>query len=1217
LRTILAIVLAGLLAPAVPAAGGELSPGLERLLAATAPAAPVRVLVVMREQADLAALDADLRAAKAGRRDRHRRVVETLQATAARGQAGLAADLAAAKAGGRVLGAAPHWLVSSFVVTATPEVIREIARRPDVERIEADLVIELVEPFAADEPPVLDKSAGVGLVPGVAAVGAPRVWRELGIDGTGVVVGILDTGVDGTHPALAGNWRGRYAPAEECWFDGAGLGDATPIDRHYHGTHVMGTVAGLAPGDTIGVAPGALWIAANVVNNPSGQEAFDNAVIASLEFMTDPDGDPATGDDVPVVVHNSWGVSEIFGDYLGCDSRWWDAIDAVETAGIVLTWAAGNEGPTAGTVRSPANRASTALNAFSVGSTALREPFAVSRFSSRGPSDCGGVFAVKPEVAAPGETILSARPGGGYQVLSGTSMAGPHVAGIVALMRAASPDADVVSIKQALIDTARDLGAVGDDNDTGAGLVDAWAAVTAVMAGVGEVTGTVRDAAGGQPVAGAEVRLDGSWFRTVTGPDGAFRLVLPAGPASFTATAFGYEPGRIDLEVPDGGAVGGDIVLVLRPLTTVSGRVTDPEGLPVAAATVTAEDTPLPPAATGADGRYALDVPAGADLVYGLRAAGPGFGSAFRSVTAGGPVTVDFMLPPRAIEDFESGGFGAMPWRHEGDAPWTIEEGGAWQGSFSARSGGVGHLGLSRLAMDIDVLEEADVVFRVRVSSEERYDALRFYVDGVLRASWSGERAWSTEAFALAAGPRRLTWSWEKDGSVSAGEDAAWLDVIEFPAQAETPRPVLAADREELASALAPGDAGTAEIVITNTGNADLHLAVGVGAPPLPAAAAAVPTAAPAKGAADLRAAVPRTAESGGPDGFGHAWRSSSHPFGPEFAWPDLGAAAAALALDDDDVSGPLDLGFAFPFYGQSFTEVHVGSNGYLAFAADEPVWTNGGLPDGLPPAGMIAPLWDDLAPDLGGTVEAAALGDRFVVRFTDVPHYGAPSVRESFAAVLLPDGAIEFHYLSVGADAGGTVGIESPAEDDGLLVAFNAAGALADSLAIRFESVEPPSWLAVDPAAAVVPPGGSVTVTASLDAAGLAAGLHRSFLEIAGDDPDRPLVTVPVALTVGGSGPEGPPPPRVTFAGAVPNPFNPGTDLHFALPAPGRVELDLYDLAGRRVRRLLAGEFPAGGHVAAWDGRDDRGRRLASGTYLARLSVDGQVQTRAMTLLR
>ncbi len=179
--------------------------------------------------------------------------------------------------------------------------------------------------------------------PGVLAIEADRVWNELGITGTGAIVANMDTGVDALHPALSARWRGNFAPAAHCWRDAAGFGDPTPEDHLGHGTHVMGTICGLGPNDAIGVAPGALWIADNTLNQGTGG-AFDSDVTTGLQWFSDPDGNSSTDDDVPDVVQNSWGVNELFAGYVDCDSRWWAAIDNCEVAGVVLTYSAGGDG---------------------------------------------------------------------------------------------------------------------------------------------------------------------------------------------------------------------------------------------------------------------------------------------------------------------------------------------------------------------------------------------------------------------------------------------------------------------------------------------------------------------------------------------------------------------------------------------------------------------------------------------------------------------------------------------------------------------------------------------------------------------------------------------------------------------------------------------------------------------------------------------------------
>jgi subtilisin family serine protease len=502
---------------------GVVAPGLESQMQSLSGDDEVKVLVVLRDQADINSMNRQLHESRASRQQRHETVLGALQETARRSQNALTDYLQAQQRGGGIRGYTPHWLINAVVVVGTVDAVRELALRDDVEVIERDLQVELIQPIQSEKATPPGGYRAIGMAPGVDAIQAPRVWRELGIDGTGVVVGIIDTGVDGTHPALSARWRGLFADPAACWLDNSGQGTPNfPVDNHYHGTHVMGTVTGQAVGDTIGVAPGALWIAANTINQGVGSE-FDNDVIASLEWMADPDGNPLTTDDVPCVVQNSWGVYSGLG-YADCFSYWWAAMDNCEAAGVVLTWSAGNEGPGSQTLRSPADRADSPYNAFSVGSTQNYAPFEISDFSSRGPSACGGEFAMKPEVSAPGSNIYSAQPGGGYQYLSGTSMAGPHVAGVVALMCAANPNLDVETIKLILMETAMDLGVAGEDNTYGYGFINAYEAVLAVMGGLGTVSGTVTDITTGLPLAGVRIGVVGRPVNRVTGADGYFEL---------------------------------------------------------------------------------------------------------------------------------------------------------------------------------------------------------------------------------------------------------------------------------------------------------------------------------------------------------------------------------------------------------------------------------------------------------------------------------------------------------------------------------------------------------------------------------------------------------------------------------------------------------------------------------------------------------------------
>src|SRR5690606_28828503 len=164
-----------------------------------------------------------------------------------------------------------------------------------------------------------------------------------------------------------------------------------------------------------------------------------------------------------------------------CDAGFWQAIDVAEAAGVVVIFAAGNEGSRgAQSLRTPADRATTPWNCFSVG--ALRPgSTAIASFSSRGPSGCVG-NPIKPEVCAQGESVRSSIRGGGYGVMSGTSMAAPHVSGAVALLREVDPNLTADQVKQLLFDTADDLGTPGEDNTFGAGRINLESAYNALRA---------------------------------------------------------------------------------------------------------------------------------------------------------------------------------------------------------------------------------------------------------------------------------------------------------------------------------------------------------------------------------------------------------------------------------------------------------------------------------------------------------------------------------------------------------------------------------------------------------------------------------------------------------------------------------------------------------------------------------------------------------------
>lgn len=351
----------------------------------------------------------------------------------------------------------PLWLANGIATTVPTALLVELAQWPGIERVRLDAVLRA---------PTIDYGAATLSEWNLQAVRAPQVW-ELGYRGQGVTVAILDSGVDGSHPDL----RAQYRGGGNSWFDPYGE-HAAPYDAFGHGTAVAGIVLGRnGSGSVLGVAPDAQWIAAKIFDD--NNQATFSAIHQAFQWLLDPDGDPATND-APDVVNASWGL--IGG--AACSMEFERDVQALKAADIAIVFSAGNDGPGSATTLSPGNNP----GVLSVG--AVDSDNQVALFSSRGPSACGG--AIDPELVAPGVSLFTADTSfglgnGAYAFVSGTSFAAPHVTGAMALLRSARLDLGVAEFETIVRDTARDLGSIGQDNDTGSGLLDVFAALGRVL----------------------------------------------------------------------------------------------------------------------------------------------------------------------------------------------------------------------------------------------------------------------------------------------------------------------------------------------------------------------------------------------------------------------------------------------------------------------------------------------------------------------------------------------------------------------------------------------------------------------------------------------------------------------------------------------------------------------------------------------------------------
>lgn len=606
----------------------------------------VTFLVHLKEKAPLEAVSL----AELSVQARRQMVVTTLQSTAESSQASLRAYLSQQEAQGRVVSHTPYWIFNGLAVTGNRETLIELAARPEVKLIRADRKRYLTNLSPTPWPPSPLRSGegkgggGWGEVNyyspasspvewNIARIRADLVWNALGIDGSGVVVANMDTGVDWQHPALLTRYRG-YSPKglhvhPGNWFCATDEGYSYPGDGNGHGTHTMGTIVG---DGGIGVAPGARWIAAKIFHNQG--YAYDSWIHAGFQWLLDPDGDPAT-DDAPDVVNNSWG------DDNGADQTFLPDVQALRAANILPVFSAGNAGPYGGTVGSPASFS----ESFAVGATDTDD--VIASFSSRGPSPWG---ETKPDVAAPGTNVRSSAPGGGYAEKQGTSMAAPHVTGLAALLFQAQPGLSLSAAEQAMTSNAVPLGDPIPNNDYGRGRIDAYNAVLSVSS-AGVLSGMVRDAAVGIPINGATVtavnRDTGLSAQTTTAADGSYALGLAPGRYDATAEAFGYDPlTEWAIDIVTGTTTTQDFSLTAKPTGTLTGQVTqEGTGAPLAA-TVTVLNTPAVAITTDpATGFYTTLLPAG---TYALKATSPGHRVGHASavtVTEASTVTQDFVLP--------------------------------------------------------------------------------------------------------------------------------------------------------------------------------------------------------------------------------------------------------------------------------------------------------------------------------------------------------------------------------------------------------------------------------------------------------------------------------------------------------------------------------------------------------------------------------------------
>ncbi|MFI6938462.1 S8 family serine peptidase [Streptomyces sp. NPDC050418] len=552
-------------------------------------------------------------------------VVDALKKTASESQAKVRAELDDAGAVYETFWASNAIKVSN----GSEKLAQKFAAHAEVDGLYA--------PVAYKEPEVTkgDAQNTVNSVEwGIANINADDVWSQYGVKGEGITVANIDSGVQFDHPALVNSYRGNNGDGtfshDYNWFDAAGACQGAPCDTDDHGTHTMGTMAGGDGDNQIGVAPGVKWIAAN------GCCPSDAALITSGQWMLEPRDLAGQNPDVskrPNIINNSWGSR------LPSNDPFMEDVTLAWTAsGIFGTFSNGNSGPGCQTSGSPGSLASN----YSVGAYDVNNNIA--SFSARGTGQNG---EIKPNIAAPGVNVRSSIRGGAYASFNGTSMASPHLAGVIALLWSAAPTlaGDVEATRALLNDSATDradsqCGGTADDNNVfGEGRLDALALLDAAPIGdTGTLSGKVTDAATGNPVANATITLTGPAERTLTsGADGTFSSLLPAGSYQATVSMFGYETKTVPAEITKNQTTTLDVALTAKASVTVSGAVTDGSGhgWPLYAKVSVAGASGVSDYTTPANGRYSFQLPAGDTYSVKVEPQYPGYETVTQEVVVG------------------------------------------------------------------------------------------------------------------------------------------------------------------------------------------------------------------------------------------------------------------------------------------------------------------------------------------------------------------------------------------------------------------------------------------------------------------------------------------------------------------------------------------------------------------------------------------------------
>ena len=704
------------------------------------------------------------------KQDKRDHVTSTLKEFSARTQADLISQLNELESVSKVRKIKSIWLVNIVNCEITKSAIETLSLRSDILSIDYDEERNILLA------PTIDKDSnesihemrdGREITWNVIKVNADDVWAQ-GYYGAGITVAVLDTGVNYNHTDLNDHlWTHPDYPNHGYDFIN---GDNNPMDDHGHGTHCAGTVAGDGTsGSQTGMAPEASIMCIKLLDSTGN--GVESLCWEAIEFAVDNGADVLS---MSFGWQHSWGTNR---------AAWRNAMDYAYAADIFSSVAAGNEGnqqssyPIPDNVRTPGDCPPPWLHpdqtltgglssVVCIGATDSNDNLA--GFSSRGPVTWEFISGyndyahnpemglIRPDISAPGANIksLAHYNNTGYEAgWSGTSMATPCVAGVIALLLSKNYTLTPAQIDQTI---EENVGVAQNpkNNNFGSGRIDALASINAVSAPNTPPNAAINPNPGDDAL-NISVNTNLSWMN--------------GGGASTYEVYFGTDN-------PPTNIVNGEVV---------------------------------------SNSSYELTGELDFETIYywninSINAFGNAEGPIW-SFTTGGP----------ADEDFETGDFSLYPWTFDGDQDWIVQTSQVYEGTYSAKSGSITHSQTTELEVVIDVEVAGQISFYTKISCEDdsndNWDYMAFYIDGVEQERWDGEVAWSYQSYDVAAGNRTFKWKYLKDGSVSTGSDCAWLDYITFPGVPVLP-PELVINPEEFIFDLVTNEIVTDELTIENIG---------------------------------------------------------------------------------------------------------------------------------------------------------------------------------------------------------------------------------------------------------------------------------------------------------------------------------------------------------------------------------------------------------------